>query len=136
LSLDDRSTTPAARIIGVATNPIDDYLDGVDEPKRSTLEALRHTLRELIPDAQECLAYGVPAMRHDGKLVAGFAAYRNHLTYLPHSGSVLATLTEQTAGYETSKGALTFPVDTPLPRPLVEALVAARLAEISHDSPH
>lgn len=115
-------------------SPVDAYLADVEEPGRTTLEALRRTLRGLLPDAEECISYGVPALRRDGKLVAGFAAFRNHLSYLPHSGSVLASLADETAGYETSKGALKFPLDTELPTSLVELLVEARLAEISGSS--
>lgn len=123
-----------ANITRMAENPIDTYLKGIDEPGRSTLEALRAMLRDLLPDSEECLSYGVPAFRRDGKLVAGFAAYGNHLSYLPHSGSVLGSLVEETAHYETSKGALKFPVDAELPRVIVEALVEARLAEIDSDT--
>jgi uncharacterized protein YdhG (YjbR/CyaY superfamily) len=115
----------------VAADSVDEYLDGLDEPSRSTLTVLRRTLLELVPDAEECIAYGVPAIRYHGTLVAGYAAARHHLSYLPHSGSVLASLAEQTKGYSRSKGALRFPVDTPLPHSLVEALVAERLAEIA-----
>jgi uncharacterized protein YdhG (YjbR/CyaY superfamily) len=111
-------------------NPIDDYLEALDEPTRSTLRALRATLRDLLPHAEECLAYGAPAFKVDGKTIAGFAAYKHHLSYLPHSGSVLASLGDELAGYATSKGALKFAVDTPLPRSLVEKLVAARLREL------
>jgi uncharacterized protein YdhG (YjbR/CyaY superfamily) len=114
----------------MAENPIDVYLDGLDEPHRSTLESLRGMLLDLVPGAEECLSYGVPAIRRDGKLVAGFAAYQGHLSYLPHSGTVLASLGEETADYETSKGALKFAVNAPLPRSLVETLVNARLVEI------
>lgn len=114
----------------MAAASIDDYLEALDEPKRSTLTALRDTLRELLPEAEEGIAYGVPALRQHGVLVAGFAAARHHLSYLPHSGEVLASLQAETEGYETSKGALRFAVDTPLPEPLVAALVRARLDEI------
>lgn len=111
-------------------NPIDHYLEGLDQPHRSTLESLRAVLLDLLPGAEECLAYGVPAIRRNGKLVAGFAAYKGHLSYLPHSGEVLGSLGEMTGDYVVSKGALRFPVDESLPRPLVETLVNARLAEI------
>lgn len=115
----------------MAENPIDAYMDDLDEPKQSTLGALRTTLRDLLPHAEECLAYGAPAYRIDGKSVAGFAAYKNHLSYLPHSGSVLESLGDDLADYETSKGALKFAVDTPLPRSVVAALVDARLSELA-----
>ena len=121
---------PGDEIGAMADSSTDTYLEALEEPERSTLGALRTMLGEIVPDGEECLAYGVPAIRWNGKLVAGYAAYRRHLSYLPHSGSVLASLAEETAGYETSKGALRFPVDAPLPRPLVEALVRARLTEI------
>jgi uncharacterized protein YdhG (YjbR/CyaY superfamily) len=111
-------------------NPIDDYLEALDEPKRSTLRALRATLHDLLPHAEEGLAYGAPAFKVDGKTIAGFAAYEHHLSYLPHSGSVLASLGDEVADYATSKGALKFAVDTPLPRSLVEKLVTARLREL------
>ena len=55
---------------------------------------------------------------------------KNHLSYLPHSGSVLAELGDDVAGYETSKGSLTFPIDKPLPKRLVKKLVAARMREL------
>jgi uncharacterized protein YdhG (YjbR/CyaY superfamily) len=109
---------------------IDAYLAALDEPKRGTLEALRTAILEVIPDAEQGLAYRLPAFKLHGKSVAGFAAFRDHLTYLPHSGSVLATLADDVAAYATSKGALKFAVDEPLPKPLVKKLIAARLGEL------
>ena len=65
-----------------------------------------------------------------GKAVAGFAAYKSHLTYLPPSGSVLATLGDDVAPYETSKGSLKFAVDEQLPKSLVKNLIVARMQEL------
>jgi uncharacterized protein YdhG (YjbR/CyaY superfamily) len=110
---------------------IDTYLDGLDEPKRSTLQQLRETILEIVPDAEQCISYGLPAFRVHGRVVAGFAAFKNHLSYLPHSGSVLPELGADTAGYGGTKSSLHFPVDQPLSRPLVEKLIALRLQEIS-----
>ena len=111
-------------------NPIDDYIASLDEPAASTLAALRATLRDLLPDAEEALAYGVPAIKLAGKPVAGFAAFKGHLSYFPHRGDVLARLSDELDGYATSKGTLKFPLDTPLPKALVERLVRARLDEL------
>ena len=85
---------------------------------------------EIVPGADQCLSYGAPAFKVDGQTVAGFAAYKNHLSYLPHSGSVLATLGDELSAYETSKGALRFAVDTPLPKGLIEKLVTTRMREL------
>ncbi len=113
---------------------IDAYLAGLDEPRRATLEALRAAILAAIldagPEADQGLAYGAPAFRVQGKVVAGFAAFARHLSYLPHSGSVLADVGAATEGYRTSKGALQFPVDAPLPEELVRTLVHARLREL------
>ncbi len=115
----------------MARAEIDRYLAGLDEPKRSTLEVLRSSILEVVPEAEECISYGMPAFKVAGKTVAGFAAFKHHLSYLPHSGSVLSTLGGEVAGYERSKGALRFAIDTPLPEHLVKNLVMARMRELS-----
>ena len=109
---------------------VDEYLASVAEPKRSTLAQLRQTIVELVPDADECISYGMPAYKLGGKTIAGFAAFKNHLSYLPHSGSVLTTLSDDVARYDKSKGALRFAVDKPLPKRLVKKLVVTRMREI------
>jgi uncharacterized protein YdhG (YjbR/CyaY superfamily) len=113
----------------VSAADVDEYLQGVEEPKRSTLEALRRTILEVVPDAEQVISYKVPAFRVGGKTVAGFAAFKSHLSYLPFSGGVLPQLADELEGYTRTKSALHFPVDRPLPKALVERLIAARLAE-------
>ena len=110
---------------------IDTYLANLDEPARSTLEDLRRVILDIVPDAEQGMSYGVPVFRCDGKPIAGFAAYKGHLSYLPHSGTVLETLATEMSEYTTSKGALQFPIDSPLDRDLVAKLIAARQDEIS-----
>jgi len=102
---------------------------GLDEPKRSTLQALRRTILEIVPDADQVISYCVPAFRVRGKTVAGFAAFKDHLSYLPFSGSVLPDLADELEGYTMTKSALHFPIDRPLPKTLVKKLLVARLAE-------
>jgi uncharacterized protein YdhG (YjbR/CyaY superfamily) len=114
----------------MAPTEIDHYLAGLDEPRRTTLEALRRSIMEAVPGAEQCISYGMPAFKVQGKTVAGFAAFKNHLSYLPHSGSVLATLREDVEPYETSKGSLRFAVSKPLPKRLVEKLIHARMQEL------
>jgi len=115
----------------MSAQEIDAYLEGLDEPKRSTLEQLRRTILEIVPDAEQCISYGLPAFRLHGKVVAGFAAFKNHLSYLPHSGSVLAELGDEISGYRSTNGSLHFPINSPLPKPLVENLLAIRLRQIA-----
>lgn len=112
---------------------IDRYLDEVEEPKRSTLQRLRQMILDVVPEAEEGISYGLPAFRLRGKVIADFAAFKNHLSYLPHSGSVFPVLAGQLDCYKFSSGALQFPIDAPLPKALVENLVQVRIAQAFPD---
>jgi len=114
----------------VSAAEIDEYLCDVDEAKRQTLQTLRDTILEVLPDAEQGMSYRVPAFRIGGKVVAGFATFKNHLSYLPFSGFVLASLADELREYTMTKSALHFPVDRPLPKTLVRKLIAVRLEEI------
>ena len=114
---------------------IDAYLDRLDEPRRSTLGRLRRDILAVVPDAEQCISYAVPGFKVAGKTIAGFAAFKKHVSYLPHSGSVFPELAAELAGYEKSTGALRFPVDEPLPPELVEKLIAVRLRQAFPQTP-
>jgi uncharacterized protein YdhG (YjbR/CyaY superfamily) len=113
----------------VSAAEVDRYLSGVEEPKRATLQALRETILGIVPEAEEVISYRVPAFRVGGTTVAGFAAFRSHLSYLPFSGSVLDKLGDELQGYTRTKSALHFPIDRPLPKELVQKLLALRIAD-------
>jgi uncharacterized protein YdhG (YjbR/CyaY superfamily) len=114
----------------VSAEEVDRYLRGLEQPKRSTLQALRETILEIIPDAEQVISYRVPAFRVSAKTIAGFAAFKDHLGYLPFSGSVLGSLADELGGYTISKSSLHCPVDRAPPKALVEKLIRARLAEV------
>jgi uncharacterized protein YdhG (YjbR/CyaY superfamily) len=109
---------------------IDEYLAALDEPGRSTLEALRRSILAVVPEAEQGISYRMPAFKVQGRTVAGFAAFKNHLSYLPHSGDVLGDLGDAVAGYEGTPGSLHFPVDQPLPDALVRKLVEAKMRRL------
>ena len=113
----------------MSAEEIDQYLDALEEPKRTALARLRQTILDILPEAEQGISYGVPAFKVAGRTIAGFAAFKNHLSYLPHSGSVFPQLTDELRGYSTSSGALRFGIDQPLPVPLVEKLIAVRLQQ-------
>ena len=71
---------------------IDHYLEILDEPKRSTLRELRESILSVIPEADQGLSYNIPAFRLNGKVVAGFAAFKSHLSYLPFSGFCISRI--------------------------------------------
>jgi uncharacterized protein YdhG (YjbR/CyaY superfamily) len=104
------------------------YLDAIEEPKRTTLAQLRDTIMTIVPDAEECISYGMPTFKLRGKTIAGFAAFKNHLSYLPHSGSIIPELAKETERYTSTNGSLNFPIK-PLAKTLVKKLIAVRMAE-------
>jgi uncharacterized protein YdhG (YjbR/CyaY superfamily) len=122
-------TVPAQHNGAVSAQEIDRYLDALEEPKRSTLALLRQRILDVIPEAEQGIAYGVPAFKLQGKTIAGFAAFKNHLSYLPHSGSVFPQLKDELKDYSTSAGALRFDIGYALPAPLVEKLIAVRVQQ-------
>jgi uncharacterized protein YdhG (YjbR/CyaY superfamily) len=111
------------------TNTIDEYLSTVSGKKRTALEKLRRTIRSIVPDAEECISYRVPAFRLGGKVVAGFCARTEGCSYFPFSGRTLRTLTKEVASYEHTKGALHFDPEAGLPASLIRKLLKTRIAE-------
>ena len=108
---------------------VDAYLAEVQEPARTTLQKLRATIRSVVPkDAIEVLSYGMPAFRYKGALVA-YAAFKDHCSFFPMQASLIDEMKEELKHYRTSKGTLHFPLDKPVPAPLVKKMVKLRVAE-------
>lgn len=114
---------------GIQTH--EQYLATVDGDKRPALERVRKAVRSAAPGAEECINYGVPAFRLEEKCIAGFSASAAHLSYYPMSGATIAAHKEELKGFETSKGAITFGLERPLPTSLVKKLVKWRMEEIA-----
>ncbi|KAI9021985.1 hypothetical protein DFJ74DRAFT_706884 [Hyaloraphidium curvatum] len=114
---------------------IDAYLRTLQPDRRDALQALRRTIHELMPGAEECIKYSMPAFRVDGKVVAGFLATAKGCSYYPFSGATLDALVGELAGYSRTKSALHFDPGKGLPRALVEQLLRTRLAEASPPKP-
>ena len=115
----------------MSVEEVDEYLRGLEEPKRSTLQILRRSILEIVPDAEQVISYRVPAFRVGGKTIAGFAAFKNHLSYLPFSGSVIEQLPTELRDYATTKSSVHFSIERPLPKALVKKLIEVRLAELA-----
>jgi uncharacterized protein YdhG (YjbR/CyaY superfamily) len=112
-----------------APKDVDEYLAGVPEPARSTLSKIRAAIRSAVPkEAEEAISYRMPIFRYKGPLV-GFAAFTNHCGLYPMSPAVIERFRKELEDYPTSKGAIRFPLNRPLPRALVKKLVKARIAE-------
>ena len=108
---------------------IDAYLRTVPEDRRRALEDLRTKIRSVVPDAEECISYRIPAFRLNGVVVAGFCATSKGCSYFPFSGSTLKTLARDLSRYDQTKSSLHFSALEPLPASLVRKLIRARIKE-------
>ena len=108
---------------------IDKYLEDASPGSRASLRELRLTIHSIVPDVEECISYGMPAFRYQGRIIAGFQATSKGCSYYPFSGTTLKTLAGDIKGYSKTKSALHFGPDKPLSPALVRKLLTARMAE-------
>lgn len=106
---------------------IDDYLANVPPDAREKLQEIRQIVKEEAPEADEAISYRMPAFKLHGILVY-FGAFKDHVGLYPTS-SPMDAFREELAGYKTSKGAIQFPLDRPLPVPLIRRIVQYRVKE-------
>ena len=112
-----------------APKTVDEYLAGVAEPARSTLNQIRAAIRSAAPpEATETISYRIPAFRYK-EMVVWFAAFSDHCSLFP-TAAVIEAFKSELKGFSTSKGTIHFPTDRPLPAALVKKLVKARVAQI------
>ena len=114
----------------VKPQTIDEYLATVDEDKRAALEKLRQTIKSAAPKAEECISYGIPGFRLNGRLLVSFGAAKNHCAFYPGAHPIAAHK-DELKDFSLSKGTIRFPIDKPLPAALVRKLVKTRIAEYS-----
>ena len=107
---------------------VNEYLAGVPEPARTTLNKIRAVIRSAAPpEATETISYGMPAFKHNRVLV-WFAGFSNHCSLFP-TASVIGALRDELRGFRISKGTVQFPTDKPLPASLVKKMVKLRVAQ-------
>lgn len=114
-----------------ASNSIDEYLEALDDDQRLALERLRKAIHAAAPGAVECISYGLPAFRLDGKALVAFGAAAKHCAFYPMSAATVAEHAEELAGFDTSKGTIRFQPGKPLTVALIRKLVRVRIAENS-----
>jgi uncharacterized protein YdhG (YjbR/CyaY superfamily) len=123
-----RKHSPAAKG-NAAPKSVDEYLAGVPEPARGTLNKMRAAIRSAVPgEATETISYKMPAFKHKG-IVVWFAAFSDHCSLFP-TAAVIEAFKNELKSYSTSKGTIQFPLDKPLPTALIKKLVKARVAQM------
>lgn len=108
---------------------IEHHLAAWSDDQRAALSRLSKTIQAAVPQAEPCIAYGVPAFRLGGKFLVGYSGSARHCAFYPGSAAIAACRRELKA-YDTSKGTIRFQPDKPLPAALVRKLIKVRIAEM------
>lgn len=108
-----------------AFTTIDEFIGSYPEPVQAILQELRLVIHEEAPEAGEKISYGIPTFTFHGNLVH-FSAYDKHIGFYPGSG-LIAEFAKELEPYETVKGTIRFPIDKPLPYPLIRKMVKSAI---------
>lgn len=109
---------------------VQDYLAALPDDRRAVVEEMRRTINDAAPDAEESIAYDMPALRsHGGQFLVSYAAYKKHYSLFPASDAVVEALGEELKPYLAGKGTIRFPADKPVPTALVRKIVKVRVDE-------
>lgn len=111
----------------IRSKNVDDYIKLFPEEIHAVLEKMRSIIKSVAPKAEEIISYNMPAYKQHGVLVY-FAAYKNHIGLYPTSSGV-RVFAQNLKSYKTSKGAIQFPIDQPLPIALIKKIVRFRMIE-------
>lgn len=114
---------------------VDQYLKGLPEAAVFSLQALRKQVLDLVPAGEEGISYAMPCVKLSGKAVAGYAAFKKHIGYFPHSGKIIPQLEAELSGRKQTTGGFQFDLGEVLPEGLVAKLVALRLKELGEKYP-
>ena len=106
---------------------IDEYIETFPIDVQKVLQQIRRTIKSSAPNAEEAISYMIPTFKLQGNLVH-FAAYKNHIGFYPASSGV-RTFAKELTVYKTSKGAIQFPIDQPVPLALIRKIVKFRVKE-------
>jgi uncharacterized protein YdhG (YjbR/CyaY superfamily) len=110
---------------GTLAESIDEYIAGFPKDIQKLLKEMRTTIRKAAPEAEEAIKYAMPTFVLHGNLVH-FAAFKDHIGFYPAPMGIEA-FKKETAKYQSGKGTLQFPLDSPLPLSLVTKIVKYRV---------
>lgn len=106
---------------------VEEYINSLPGEVHDIFQSLRDTIKEVIPDGQEVISYGIPAIAKDGKCIIYYSAWKSHTSLYPFTAEMVKEFPES-ADYNTSgKGTIQFPYDKPLPLPLIRKITKYKL---------
>jgi uncharacterized protein YdhG (YjbR/CyaY superfamily) len=111
--------------------PCEEYFSSLPENIKSKMQELRSAIRQAAPQAEEVISYNMPAFKIHGRMLAWIAVHNNHIGFYPHAEAI-KIFKKELANYKTSKGAIQFPIDKPIPKTLVKKMIKFR-AKINNE---
>ena len=108
---------------------IDDYLNKLSSVQRTELERIRVIVKEIAPDSEETLSYGVPTFKVKKQPLVYIGVFKNHMSLFPTSGPTKA-LKDKLKNFDVSKGTIRFTIEKPIPEKLIIEILHIRLADI------
>ena len=106
---------------------IDEYISTFPKSGQDVLQKVRSTIKKAAPEAKEKISYQIPTFTFHGNLVH-FAAFKNHIGFYPTPSAILA-FKKDLAKFKQAKGSVRFPIDKPMPLPLISKIVRFRVKE-------
>jgi uncharacterized protein YdhG (YjbR/CyaY superfamily) len=108
---------------------IDEYIKSFPRDVQKILEQIRHTIKEVIPDAEETISYQIPTFKVNGNYSVYFAGWKKHVSLYPVSSEMEKSIKELSAYKTSGKGTVQFPLDKPIPLSLLKKIVKYRVKE-------
>ncbi len=109
---------------------IDDYIAGFDGVVADRMKTILAIYREEMPGAEEKIGYGIPTFKLNGKNAVHFGGFAKHVGFYP-TPPLIEHFADELSGYKTSKGAVQFQNDEPLPVELIRRIVVYRVGQLS-----
>ncbi|MBW7454070.1 iron chaperone [Paenibacillus sepulcri] len=108
---------------------VDEYFGSFQKEIQDSLEQIRQTIKNAVPEAEEVISYQLPAFKYHGMLIY-FSAYKDHYSLsFPPPFTVFEVFKQELSPYEVSKTTIKFPADKPIPLELVSELAKYRAKE-------
>ncbi len=111
---------------------VDEYIALAQEEDRAALRSFRKLLHSIIPGYEEVISYQIPVLKYKGKMLVGFAGYKDHLSFMVMSPQIMERISEDVKRFKGSTATLHFTPQKPLPEILVRKIVEARILETEH----
>ena len=110
---------------------IDDYFEKIDDQRRKKIERIRRIGKNVVPNAEETISYGMPTLKYKGHAFLGFDIHKNHIGIYPYGGEEISLSKRDLSNFKTSKGAIQIPLDKEISESLLKKIIVHRISRIN-----